>query len=213
MTALRQIGAFPIVIALHLLVLWALQSGLARDVVQAVQPVLFAQLLPAPVVQAPPAPEPPRPEPPQPRPRIRPQPAPPPPLPEPSENAITLEASPPAEPVAAAPAPTSQPAPVEPAPVELPVTPPSFHAAYLNNPAPEYPAASRRMGETGEVLLLVQVMPDGSPGEIRLRQGSGYTRLDEAALDAVRRWRFVPARQGDEPVAAWVLVPIRFSLK
>jgi protein TonB len=209
MTALRQIGAFPIVIALHLLVLWAIQSGLARDMAQAVQPVLFAQLLPPPMVQAPPAAEPP-PEPPKPRPRARPEP--PPPLPpEPSENAITLETPPPAEPVAAAPAP--QPAPVEPAPVELPVTPPSFHAAYLNNPAPEYPAASRRMGEAGEVLLLVEVMPDGSPGEIRLRQGSGYARLDEAALAAVRRWRFVPARQGDEPVTAWVLVPIRFSLK
>jgi periplasmic protein TonB len=58
----------------------------------------------------------------------------------------------------------------------------------------------------------VEVLPDGRPGEIRLRQGSGYARLDEAALSAVRRWRFVPARRGDTPVAAWVLVPIRFSL-
>jgi periplasmic protein TonB len=213
MTALRQIGAFPIVIALHLLVLWAIQSGLARDMAQAVQPVLFAQLLPPPTVQAPPAPEPPPPEPPKPRPRARPEPPPPPP-PEPSENAITLEAPPPAEPVAAVPVPAPPaPAPAAPAVEEAPVTPPSFHAAYLNNPAPEYPAASRRMGEAGEVLLLVQVMPDGRPGEIRLRQSSGYARLDEAAQSAVRRWRFVPARQGDEPVTAWVLVPIRFSLK
>ncbi len=211
MTALRQIGALPIVIALHLLVLWALQSGLAREVAQAVQPVLFAQLLAAPT-PVPPAPEPPPPEPPKPQPRIRPEPAPPSP-PEPSERAITLEPAPPAEPVAVTPAPQAAPAPAEPAVVEVPVTPPSFHAAYLNNPAPVYPAASRRLGETGEVLLLVEVMPDGGPGEIRVRQGSGHARLDDAALAAVRRWRFVPARQGDEPVTAWVLVPIRFSLK
>jgi protein TonB len=47
---------------------------------------------------------------------------------------------------------------------------------------------------------------------VEIRTSSGVERLDRAALDAVRRWRFVPARQGDTPVDAWVLVPIRFSL-
>jgi protein TonB len=82
----------------------------------------------------------------------------------------------------------------------------------LNNPAPAYPAASRRFGEQGRVLLDVYIQPDGRVGEIRLKQSSGYPRLDEAALDAVRRWRYVPAHRGDEPIAYWYVQPISFSL-
>jgi protein TonB len=82
----------------------------------------------------------------------------------------------------------------------------------LNNPAPAYPAASRRLGEQGRVLLDVYIQPDGRVGEIRVKQSSGYPRLDEAALDAVRRWRYVPARRGNEPIALWYVQPISFSL-
>jgi len=46
-----------------------------------------------------------------------------------------------------------------------------------------------------------------------LKTSSGSPRLDQAALDTVKRWRFVPARQGDQSVAAWVVVPISFSLE
>ncbi|ASJ23956.1 TonB_C domain containing protein [Laribacter hongkongensis] len=41
---------------------------------------------------------------------------------------------------------------------------------------------------------------------------SGFARLDQAAVTAVRQWRFAPARHGDVPVAAWARVPIRFRL-
>ncbi|NTV09470.1 MAG: energy transducer TonB [Zoogloea sp.] len=94
-----------------------------------------------------------------------------------------------------------------------PTTPARFDAAYLNNPAPVYPPLSRRLGEQGKVFLRVQVNPGGLPEEIELKTSSGSSRLDKAALETVRKWRFVPARQGDKPVTEWVLVPIVFKLE
>lgn len=98
-------------------------------------------------------------------------------------------------------------------PGPLPVIPPSFFAAYLENPPPAYPAISRRLGEQGKVLLRVLVSADGRAERVELKGSSGSTRLDRAALDAVRQWRFVPARQGEKTLAAWVLVPISFQLE
>ena len=93
------------------------------------------------------------------------------------------------------------------------VTPPDFAAAYLDNPPPAYPQLSRRLGEQGRVMVRVLVDTAGAPESIELKSSSGSPRLDDAALAVVKRWRFVPARQGPRPVAAWVLVPITFSLK
>jgi protein TonB len=69
------------------------------------------------------------------------------------------------------------------------------------------------MGEQGRVVLRVLVNADGRPEQVELRGSSGSPRLDGAALETVRRWKFVPARQGERPVAAWVLVPISFRLE
>lgn len=118
----------------------------------------------------------------------------------------------PAEPVAPPAAPVA-PAPPQPAPAPPPVVQPRFDAAYLDNPRPPYPSVSRRLGEEGEVRLRVQVDPAGLAQQVQIQQGSGYSRLDQAALETVRQWRFVPARQGDQPVAAWVIVPIQFTLR
>lgn len=93
------------------------------------------------------------------------------------------------------------------------VVPPRFDAAYLQNPAPDYPSLSRRLGEEGRTLLRVLIAPDGLPREVQLQASSGFPRLDQAALQTVRRWRFVPAMRGDEALPAWVLVPIRFNLE
>ncbi len=92
------------------------------------------------------------------------------------------------------------------------VLPPRFDAAYLRNPEPDYPALSRRLREQGRVILRVLVSPEGVPQQLELRTTSGHARLDQAALEAVRRWRFLPARRGTEPLPAWVLVPLTFSL-
>jgi protein TonB len=90
---------------------------------------------------------------------------------------------------------------------------PSFNAAYLNNPAPNYPSISRRLGEQGLVSLRVQVAADGTAGSVELQTSSGSSRLDQAALEAVKKWQFVPAKRGDQPVSASVVVPVRFSLE
>ncbi len=92
-------------------------------------------------------------------------------------------------------------------------TAPKFDADYLDNPKPVYPPISRREREQGKVLLRVYVEASGAAGKVELATSSGYERLDKAALAAVSRWRFAPARQGSEAVAAWVTVPIIFSLK
>ena len=108
----------------------------------------------------------------------------------------------PSAPVAAAP---SQPAPAV-------VTAARFNAAYLNNPEPKYPPLSRRLGEEGKVLLKVRVLADGNPASVDLEKSSSFDRLDEAAKQAVARWRFIPAKRGDEAIEASVIVPIVFRL-
>ena len=115
----------------------------------------------------------------------------------------------PAEKIETAAAPPPVPAPVAPAPA---VTPPRFDANYLHNPAPAYPRASRVAGQQGQVMLKVLVSDQGAALNVQLQRSCGFARLDEAALDAVRQWRFVPARRGAEPVEDWVLVPIAFRL-
>ena len=68
------------------------------------------------------------------------------------------------------------------------------------------------MNETGRVLLRVKVSADGLPSEVEIAQSSGYPRLDNSAREAVLGWKFIPARQGEKPVAASVNVPIVFKL-
>lgn len=116
-------------------------------------------------------------------------------------------------PHAAPAAPPPPPAPAAPAGGAPSVVPPRFDAAYLSNPPPPYPMLSRRLGEEGRVQLRVFVERDGRASKVEMYNSSGFSRLDEAALGAVRNWRFVPAKRGEEAVAAWVLVPINFTLK
>lgn len=162
----------------------------------------------------PPEPVPPPPPPSPPRPAVAPRSVPlrPVPLAAPATVAVPAELVAPVEPTPVAPpvepTPTAPPAPPAP-PV---VVPPRFDANYRDNPKPAYPPMSRRIGEEGKVLLHVFVEPDGTPGKVEIHRTSGSPRLDEAAAAAVSRWRFLPARQGDEAVAAWVIVPITFKL-
>lgn len=121
----------------------------------------------------------------------------------------------PTQPVRDLPRIDAAPRPPDPAPssATAPVLLPRFDAAYLQNPPPVYPPLARRIGEQGRILLRVLVTQEGAAERVELRTSSGSARLDNAALDTVKRWRFVPARQGDRPVAAWVVVPISFSLE
>lgn len=132
-----------------------------------------------------------------------------------AESAPVQEPAPP-EPVAIDAVPVAAPAPAAvtsaPATAPPPLEPPRFDAAYLSNPKPAYPMLSRRAGEEGRVMLRVMVEANGMPSKVEIEKSSGFPRLDEAALEAVRKWKFLPARRGTEAVAESVGVPLNFRL-
>ena len=96
---------------------------------------------------------------------------------------------------------------------ESALVPPSADAAYLQNPPPVYPRMSKRLGEQGTVVLRVFINVQGQAERVELRTSSGYARLDQSALEAVPRWRFVPGQRQGVPEAMWFNVPIRFVLE
>ena len=77
---------------------------------------------------------------------------------------------------------------------------------------PSYPSSALREGKQGTTMLKVHVLIDGRVGEVVVQRSAGHPDLDQAAMDAVRRWRFDPARRGSEPVAMWVLLPVEFQI-
>ena len=180
-------------------------------------------------IREPPAPEiaPPKPLPMESRPvpRERPKAAPIKPVPQPRDEkpleqprAPILTAPPEAPAVPAAPVvPEQRPPPAPTAPVAVPattpVTPPRSDAAYLNNPRPAYPLAARRRGDQGTVLVRVLVTTEGLATSVSLEKTSGHPSLDEAALTAVKSWRFVPARQGGQAIESPYVVPIVFKVE
>ena len=74
-------------------------------------------------------------------------------------------------------------------------------------------APARKRGWEGKVLLAVAVASDGAVQAVRVQSGSSHDLLDEAALQAVRGWRFQPGTRDGEPVAMQVLVPVHFILQ
>lgn len=93
-----------------------------------------------------------------------------------------------------------------------PAVTPAHDAAYLHNPKPRYPAIAIARNWEGLVRLRVYVLPNGTPGQVVLQQSSGHGALDDAALEVVRGWRFVPAKRGEQAIASWVVVPLVFKL-
>jgi periplasmic protein TonB len=130
--------------------------------------------------------------------------------PEQAPAATPALATPQPTPVATLPAPPAAP-PTSP-PAVASISPARFDAAYLDNPRPNYPSISRRRGEEGKVLLRVLVSPDGLAATVNIEKSSNFERLDEAARQAISRWRFVPARRGDKNIEASVIVPFVFRL-
>lgn len=92
-------------------------------------------------------------------------------------------------------------------------SPARFDADYLRNPAPPYPPISRRSGEEGKVVLRVRVSPQGSAESVDIKTSSGIQRLDDSALNTVRKWKFIPAKRGETAIQSTVLVPIVFKLE
>lgn len=88
-------------------------------------------------------------------------------------------------------------------------TPPSE----ISNPPPEYPELARRRGYEGSLLLDFEVRADGTCGEVRVLESSGHDVLDEAAVRAVRQWRFRPATRWGRPIASRQRLRVTFRLK
>lgn len=191
-----------LVVALHGAALWGLWSHRLLPVPTESVP-LFVNFI------APPA---------QPKVEQRPRREPPPPQahekPQPRQLAAETAVSSPADVVAPPPlpAPTIT-APPEPKPVGPVTLGAELSVSCPQRTPPGYPILSRRMGETGITVLRVELDEQGHVDSARIATGSGFARLDEAALTAVRTWRCNPAQRNGQPVRAVALQPFKFQLQ
>jgi len=107
-------------------------------------------------------------------------------------------------------------APVLPAPPSPPPEPrqiPPSAVQYLEAPVLQVPAASARAGESGRAVVRVLIDEHGLPRTVQLARSSGFKRLDDAALAAVRRARFRPYAENGQPQPGWALIPLTFELE
>lgn len=85
----------------------------------------------------------------------------------------------------------------------------------LSRREPAYPEQARRNGVEGTVVLRIEILENGHAGNISVYRSSGSEQLDEAAVDAVQRWRFVPAkvRRTGQSIACQTTMPVVFRLR
>ncbi|MBK7062878.1 MAG: energy transducer TonB [Rubrivivax sp.] len=207
------------IVALHVAGLWGLmQVSAVQDAVRQMAPLVVEFIVP-------PKPETPPPPPPPPPRRLQPVkaavPPPvlttaPPPDPAPTPFAVPPQEQAPLPALTAPPAPPAPPAPIVPAAPPAPPVPrllPSSNIAYLVQPPIEMPLASRRMGEQGTVLLRVLVGMDGLPRQIGVQRSSGFKRLDEQAVSAMKRARFKPQTDQGQPIEWFVIAPLQYEIE
>lgn len=77
---------------------------------------------------------------------------------------------------------------------------------------PVYPESARRAGIQGTTLLRIHIEADGHVSDVSVQRSAGHQSLDEAAAEAVRRWRFEPALNSAGPVSMWAVVPVEFRI-
>jgi protein TonB len=211
-TTSRMATGLIVTVALHIVLVYALITGLARKIVEVVRPPLETKIIeevkpPAPPDKPPPPPPPklaPPPPPYIPPPEVRVQvPVQPPPV-------ITVAPTPP-PPAPVVIAPTPPPA-APPAPVAPPVrTMPVVQAASCEKP--EYPPAARRANETGKVLLSFLIDTNGKVLESKIERSSGSRRLDEAARQGLELCKFRPGTLDGRPVQAWARMEYVWTLQ
>jgi protein TonB len=217
----RNVLIAGIVVLFHVATLWSLHTGLLRRVVEVVVPLeILSQVITPELAKTepkPPAPSQREAEPVR-KPREKPVERPVAPLPKPQ---VVTDAAPAREAPTGvlSPQPAASPLTVPesarpataptPAKVELP----SSNASYLHNPAPVYPALSKRLGEQGKVLVRVLIGADGSPQQAELKRSSGFERLDRSALEYVMKCRYVPGKVAGVPQAMWYEAPVSFVLE
>jgi protein TonB len=199
---LKRTLAFVLVVAIHAMVIWVLNSGLGKAIVEFVAPPVETEIVDEEIKDEEPPPPPP------------PDYAPPPPFVPPPDFQIAAPVT--TGPTTAITTTTERPtvaAPPKPAPSGGVKTPPSTQGKGARITQPEYPPASRRAGEEGTVNLQVYVLENGRAGEIKVAKSSGFPKLDEAAVKEVQRnWRFVPGKEDGKPVPMWHIFAVTFRL-
>jgi len=211
---------------LHVLLVMLVISGMLEHVHKEIEtPPVIIELI-QPKKLEPPPPPPPKPEPknlvppkpPKPEP-VRPEPPkvveqrPEPPKPEPARAVMPTHEAPPKPAPAPAPAPeaVAKPAP-PPAPAPTPAKSSSGSSAqYVGACEAPYPKLSQRMNEKGTVVVKVLVKSDGTAGDVELKSSSGYPRLDQAWLEAIKNCRFTPSTGSDgKPIDEWFSAQLTF---
>ncbi len=194
----RHVVGIGIVVLVHVVVVYALVTGLARKVIDVVRQPIETKIVEE--VKPPPPDVPPPPPPPK-------LAAPPPPFIPPPE--VQIAQPPPQQSVIAAVtnvAPPEAPPPVlqaeaspAPGPKAQPVRVPPVIDAQRSCKQPEYPPTSRRLQETGTVLLRFLIGVDGGVVESKVESSSGHERLDQAAKEALSRCQFKPGTVDGKP--------------
>lgn len=215
---------------LHVLLVMLVLSGMLEHVHKEIEtPPVIIELIQLKKLEPPPPP-PPKPEPKKPEPPKLPKPEPVKPDP---PKVVEQRPEPPkpepAKAVAPAPEPTPKPAPAPappPEPVAKPAPPPApapaptpaksstgSSAQYVGSCESPYPTMSKRMNEKGTVVVKVLVKSDGTAGDVELKSSSGYPRLDQAWLEAIKTCRFTPSTGSDgKPIDEWFSAPHTFRL-
>jgi protein TonB len=224
-------------VLIHGAIWWYMQTAKADTPEVAPQvPEMTVELSsPTPPTPEPPPPEPPPPPPPPPPPEpeqpvedpdaVKPPPKPvekpkvekPKPVKKPEPVKKPTPPAPPVPPAASTPAPAAPaptPAPAAPAAPAAPVKESAAISglASLGNPPPEYPGAALRKGMEGRVILRIKVLPNGRAGSVEVTKSSGKQVLDDAAVETVRNWKFIPAKRGDTPIEGFATQTIDFKL-
>ena len=208
----KHLVGLGLVVVLHLLLFWAISSGLARAVVKKIQGPVEAVLLEDAKPDIPPPPPPPKNLPPPPPAYVPPvdvavtAPAP--------VNAIAAVTA--AAPTQAAPIAPAAVAPAAPAPAPAPPAPPVRVAAVVNSAnceKPDYPSASRRLEEEGTVSLRFLVGADGKVIQSEVEKSSGFRRLDEAARAGLSKCAFKPATVDGKPEQGWASMKYTWRLE
>ncbi len=88
-----------------------------------------------------------------------------------------------------------------------------IYPKYVENPKPAYPREARKKGYQGEVVLKVEILSSGRVGQMEVKKSSGHDILDHSALAAVKQWKFLPAKRGENAIPFWVNIPIKFQLQ
>jgi TonB family protein len=92
----------------------------------------------------------------------------------------------------------------------VPITPPVIVQGTQVHPT--YPEHLRPSGIQGTTTVQLEVRADGQVGDVKVEQSAGHPDLDRAAVDAVKRWRFEPARRGKDPISVTVRATLAFTV-